>query len=210
MGAPERAPAAGPGFTPVEVDAGFTLVEVAVGIVVLIFGLLGLAYAMVSAYKLEQASQEKKLAVSFASSQLERIRSLSMSTLIGDPPTGYVIDSAWTTDPGDVGTSEDLDADGDIDTFTRYFYADKNKADYEDDPDAPTVTVPLYDSLLLGLRPIVRTDAPVDRVAEVTFKDPDGTTGVSEGDGYWVTVTVKYLGATGPSEVRIATFVTQK
>ena len=71
-----------------QAQRGFTLIEIAVAVCVLILALMGLAFAMVSAWRLERASVERKIAITWATAQLEAVRALGVGGCMGDPPSG--------------------------------------------------------------------------------------------------------------------------
>jgi prepilin-type N-terminal cleavage/methylation domain-containing protein len=178
-------------------QGGFTLIEVMVGIAVLVGALLGLALSMTKAYQIERVSQERKIALGFATAQMERLRSLDYPDLRAAPDLGYLVPGTWNGSE-DVGFFKDTDGDGRVDYFGRCYYPDPRL--YKD----PTGTIHnLQDPLLLGLRP-----RPGDsRCATVFFREPDGTTGVGKSDGLWVEIRVFWRGTAGDSELKMGTFI---
>ncbi|HEU4393924.1 MAG TPA: hypothetical protein VFS92_00040 [Planctomycetota bacterium] len=180
-------------------EGGFSLVEIAVAVSVLLMALLGLAFAMVSAWRLERSAAERKLAIQWAASQMETIRALGLGGCMADPPAGYLIPPTWTN-AGLMGVNKDADSDGDPEVAARFYYSNPNQAPYTS-PFGHVV--PLYDPLLQGLRPQAATSI----VGTVIFTDPDGTTGVVEGDGYWVTIWVRWTGVQGNQEVKMSTLI---
>lgn len=183
-------------------EAGFSLMEICVGIAVLSIALMGLGRAMITSYRVERIAQEKQIALVWATSQIEVIRSMSYSEFQNAPSVaplpGYLIKTAWVN-PGSVGKRVDVDADGDEDYFERYFYA-PGQANYTSGPD----TVVLADQSLLGLRP----QTGVTRIGTVTFSEPSSAiSGIGEGTGYWVTVLCKWKGIAGDAQVKLTTFV---
>lgn len=183
-------------------QSGFTLLEILVGVVILAGGLLGLAYAMVTAYRVEQAAREKKIALGWVSAQLENVRSLGYGGVLESPvppvrtpptPPGYLIPVAWGTS-SPVGVRKD----GPSTTiyFERYFYSDPNKA--------PSNGAPLYDAALRGLRPSRANGV----VGTLIFREPTlPEAGISTGTGYFVTAVVQWSGVAGESSLRVGTFV---
>jgi prepilin-type N-terminal cleavage/methylation domain-containing protein len=182
-------------------EGGFTLVEIAIAIAVLAIALMGLGFAMINAWRLERSAGERKIALQWATAQMESVRAMGVAGCTSAPPDGYLIPLDWTG-ASSVGFHKDVDADGDPEIFGRFYGSNPNAAAYT----SPTAqVVPVYDSLLLGLRPMPGTT----RVGEVVFSDPDGTTGVTEGDGYWVTIFVRWTGVQGPQEMKIGSFIAQ-
>ncbi len=177
-------------------QGGFTLIEITVGIALLSVGLLGLASAMISATRVEQQAMEKKIALNWISSQLEKVRGLSVVEMIQAPPTGYRIDATWRN-PSTLGRRTDevtLPS-----SFERYFYSDASTADYVEGG----TTVPLYDSNLLGL---LHADDTA-YTAVVKFREPTlATSGVGKNSGYWVTAVVRWKGVSGTNELKLGTF----
>ena len=41
----------------------------------------------------------------------------------------------------------------------------------------------------------------------IVFSDPDGATGITENDGYWVTVWVRWTGVQGPAEIKMSSLI---
>jgi len=186
--------------TPAAHERGVSFLEIMISMSVLIVGLFGLIKAMSSANTLERSADERKIAYAFCNAQLETIRSRSFSQLLGLPtatPSGYLIagtlgNFAGSAITSGLGLKRSFDNDADPDQFSLYFSSNPALVN--------------YDPLLAGLN----TQAGFARVAEVTFRDPDGTTGVAEGEGYWVTVRVFWRGVLGDSETRMSTFVTAR
>lgn len=183
---------------PTPPEGGFTLVEVMVAVVLLALGLFGLIHAMVSAWRLEQVARERRIALTFAVAQIERLRSLPFASLSTAPPEGYLVGSTW---PSSTGFRRDLDNNGSVDLFGRHFSA-RAGATYA----GVTPGISLHDPLLLGLR-----ERPgLTWAGEVVFRDPDAASGLSKGDGYWVTVRVLWVGAAGDGKLEISSFVTRR
>ena len=180
-------------------EDGFSLVEIAVAVSVLLTALLGLAFAMVSAWRLERSAAERKLAIQWATSQMESIRALGLGGCMSDPPSGYLIPPTWTNS-GFLGVNKDGDGDLDPEIAARFYYSNPTTAPYTS-PFGHVVQ--LYDPLLLGLRPQAATSI----VGSVVFSDPDGTTGVIEGEGYWVTIWVRWTGVQGNQELKMSTLI---
>jgi len=180
-------------------EGGFSLIEIAVAIAVLVGALMGLAMAMVSAWRMERSAGERKIAVQWATSQMESVRALGVGGVMSDPPAGYLFPPTWTG-AANAGFNKDADADGDPEICGRFYYCEKDKPNYTS-PFGQVV--PLYDPLLLGLR-AQSTGTPV---GIVVFTDPDGATGPVEGDGYWVTVWVRWTGIQGPQELKMSSFI---
>lgn len=178
-------------------DRGFTLIEIIVGCAILVGALLGLALSMTKAYQIERVSQERKIAMTFATSQMERLRGLDYSEVKQAPDLGYLIPTTWNSSE-DVGFAKDTDGDGRMDYFGRCYYPDPRL--YK---DPSGVIHNLQDPLLLGLRP-----RPGDsRCATVFFREPDGSTGVGKNDGLWVEIRVFWRGTVGDSELKICSFL---
>jgi type II secretory pathway pseudopilin PulG len=192
MPTPEPDPRAG--------ERGISLIEIVVSMVLMVFALFGLIQSMVTSNLLERATTERKIAYAFCNQQLETVRSLTHVQLLGLPtatPPGYLIGGTLGTTAGSTVTStrgfkRSLDNDGDQDRFGLF---------YSSDPLAVN-----YNSLLRGLAP----QTGFARVAEITFADPDGFTGVGEKEGYWVTVRVFWRGVQGDSSVNMSTFITKR
>lgn len=197
----QRTPLPGP-------DSGFTLVEIAVGVTVLSLGLLGLAKTMVTAYGVERIAREKQIALSWATAQMERIRSMTLAEVQSDPCAspvqGYLIDPSWGLGSGGViacpaGRRIDLDSDGDPDYFERWSYL-PGTPDFTSGGD----TVVLADDALTGLRPRDGTTV----LGVVSFGEPTlARSGVAEGSGLWVTVECRWKGVAGNSQVKLVSFV---
>lgn len=192
-------------------ERGFSLMELAVGIAVLVGGLMGLAASMISAYKVDRLSRERKTALAFGASTIEYIRNLGPSGCEQAPPNGFLRATAGS---GDDGVRKDLNNGGDTkDYFVRYYYPyqGRDPVTLLDNPALgkwyPSIgTAGAYrldDALLEGLTP----QPGQTRVAEITFCDPDGATGIGEGEGYWVTVRVFWKGISGEAELRMSSFI---
>jgi Tfp pilus assembly protein PilV len=201
MTIPDRLPPEATPAPPPRDEGGFSLVEIAVAAGVMVIGLMSLAMAMVLGMRVSRASGERKIALNFITAQLERIRSMDYADLFEDPPDGYEVPSGWSS-ADDVGFVKDTDGDGTNDIVVRYFYADQTKAAYT----TGGTTVPLADSLLTGLS---NQDGET-ATAYVWFQNASGTEGMEAGDGYWVTIRVYWKGVSGPSEMKISTFVTNR
>ncbi len=180
-------------------ERGLTLLEIMIAITVMSIGLFGLAQAMIAAARLDRQTNLRKIALDCAIAWMETIRSQAFGDLASAPPKGYrpaVLSTTLT------GFSRDRDGDGDSDHFGQFYSA------RDDQPN--------YDARLLGLTAQSRTDvlkllnlplpAGVMPVAAVEFRDPDGSTGIGEGTGYWVTVRV-FWQADGNSEVKLSSLV---
>jgi prepilin-type N-terminal cleavage/methylation domain-containing protein len=180
-------------------QGGFTLMEIAVSLIILCVGLLALAQAMLMGYRMERSTEERKAAVRWITSQIENCRSLGYDGVDADAPSGYVV--PWS-DGVALGIRKDLDGDGDYDYYERYFYSDSNTADYS----GAGGTVELYDDLLQGL-----TAQTGQAVGTVILREGDGTSGVNEGKGYWVTARVRwYSSVTGDTELKMSTLLGAK
>lgn len=186
--------------TPAAHERGVSFLEIMISMSVLIVGLFGLIKAMSSANTLERSADERKIAYAFCNAQLETVRSRNFGELANLPtatPAGYQIGGTLGNFAGSkitstLGFKQSLDNDADPDSFGLFFTSNP--------------ATPNFDPLLAGLN----TQAGQTRVAEVTFLDPDGTTGVAEGEGYWVTVRVFWRGVLGDSETRMSTFCTAR
>jgi type II secretory pathway pseudopilin PulG len=178
-------------------EGGFTLVEIAVSMIILVFGLLALAQAMILAYRMERTSEERKIALRWMTSHVENVRSLGYQSVDDNAPSGYGV--PWS-DGALLGYQKDLDSDGDTDLRVRQYYSLATTAAYSGSGG----TIPLYDALLQGLQP---QDGSSDVVGTVTIRDCDNSTGVAEGKGYWITVRVAWKGSAGPSEMMMSTLV---
>src|SRR5690349_1782736 len=214
-------------------ESGFSLIEIMVGTSILLIGLLTLGSSMMYAYRLDRATEERKAALSFATSQIERIRGLKFvevaarprinnATPTLDPPGagGYLCETTWgtanvgaTENTGTVGFRQDLDADGDEDYFGLNFYRQATTVGNLRIPVTKTMAngyiLTVSDPRLDGLTPQTAPDASVTgRVAQVLVRDSDATTGLVEGSGYWITVRVFWVGSRGGNEeLRMSTFV---
>ena len=216
-------------------QSGFSLLEVMIAVSVLVGGLMGLGMAMVSSYNLDRSTTERKVALAFAASKIERIRGLNYKEVNVRPRLynanpadavdygGYLPDLAWGTTAsgttaavgtaagaGSVGFRYTLDGDSDEDIFGLYFTRQTfvQSGSYYYSPLITMTggwTIQTADPLLNALTPIPRFGG---RLAQITFRDSDSTTGLAEGSGYWVTVRVFWQGATGgEQEEKLCTFV---
>lgn len=215
-------------------ETGFSLLEVMVGVAVLIGGLMGLGMAMISAYRMDRMSTERKIALAFAASQIERVRGMPMKEVVVRPryynetvsSGGYLPETSWgtcatgltaavgtTAGAGTMGFRQDVDNDGDEDYFGIYYTRQT--------PQANGAYSEVYvlcgggfwvrtsDSMLNALTPIPRSTLG-GRMAQISFRDTDATTGLVEGSGYWVTVKVFWQGSSGgEQEVKLSTFVSR-
>ena len=170
-------------------EGGFTLLEALFATMVLAFGLVVLLQSMLGSYRLGGTVREQEIAVQFASARLESIRTMRYAQVAAAPPAGYRPASFGTTS---LAFSQDVDGDGDSDRFGRFFSGNPVAAN--------------YDPLLLGLTP----PTAGGNLATVSFRDPDGSTGVGEGMGYWVTVTVAWRGNGGLGTVSLSTFLADR
>jgi len=212
---------------PARDETGFSLLEVMVGMTILIIGLMPLGMSMIYAYRLDRISSERKAALSFAASQIERVRGMEFKIVASRPRVinsspaeglgtgGYLPDSNWnssnvgnTPDTGVVGFRQDLDADGDEDLFGLHYYRQAT--------NAGGLRIPVTTNLPTGqivtisdprLDPLTPQTGMGNRVAQVLVRDSDATTGLLEGSGYWVTVRVFWAGSAGNEEARMSTFV---
>ncbi len=207
-------------FTPIE--GGFTLIEIIIGIAVMLIALLGLSVSMVTAYRVERIATEKRIALAWATSQMEVIRSLSYTEMAATPNAlpvpGYLIRSSWSsTVKAAVGLTKDPDGDGDVDYFERYFYLPGTAASATGDTPTTALSadVTLADPALAGLvaQPIETTHLkfptlPAGVLGIVTVADASAAqSGVGDGAGYFVTVRVLWQGILGSSEMKLSTFV---
>jgi len=214
-------------------EGGFSLIEIMVSTAILIVGLITLGAAMMTAYRLDRLTGERKAALAFATSQIERIRGMTFTEMGArprinnatptlDPPGagGYLPDPIWnstfvgnTPDTGTVGFRQDLDADGEPDYFGLQYYAQTVNVSGLRIPVTKTTNngniVPVSDIRLDSLSPQTGQPAAlVGRLAQVLVRDSDATTGLVEGSGYYVTVRVFWRGATNQNEeLRMSTFV---
>lgn len=213
-------------------EAGFTLIEIVVGIAIMVIGLMGLAFAMVTSYRVERVAAEKKIALTWVSGQMERVRSLGFGAM-RDPPAailagggttvpdgGYLVPLAWGSTP--VGCRYKETPSGPV-YFERWFHAPSTKPWPGVSPD-----IPLADPALAGLRPLpdmkgVLTDSNEEHITasflsrasymdsimgRVTFRMPNSAlNGVGEGTGYWVTVRLQWTGTSGPAEMKVSSFI---
>lgn len=208
-------------------EAGFSLIELMFGMAILISGLLTLGLAMTISFRLERATNERKAALDFAASQIERVRGMPFNTVKTRPRVnnatpadplgsgGYLPETAWNTTnvgtapgTGVVGFRRDTDGDGDEDLFGLNYYRQAMSGNLR----IPlTTTLPNGWNITLSdprLDALVPTDASGGRVAEVIVRDTDASTGLVEGSGYWVTVRVYWKGSRGgEEEARMSTFV---
>jgi type II secretory pathway pseudopilin PulG len=213
-------------------EAGFSLLEVMVGMCILIIGLMPLGMSMVYAYRLDRATTERKAALAFAASQIERVRGMTFKTVATRPRInnaipadamgagGYLPETPaiWgsanvgtTPITGRVGFRQDLDGDGDEDLFGLHFYRQA--------VNVSGLRIPVTANMANGnnvtisdprLDPFNPATGMGDRIAQVLLRDTDATTGLVEGSGYWVTVRVTWMGERGGTEeVRMSTFVSR-
>jgi type II secretory pathway pseudopilin PulG len=220
-------------------ESGFSLLEVMVGMTVLVGGLMGLGMAMVAAYKLDRTSNERKIAMAFASATLERIRGMPYLDIKARPRPnnfatadtvlpygGFLPDASWGTcasgysnavgtvaGAGSLGFRQDLDNDGDEDVFGLYFTRQTFVA------GTPGYWVDNYISTSGGFA-VKNTDSRLNaltpregmnnQMARVTFRDTEASTGLIEGSGYWVTIRVFWKGSSGGrEEEKLSTFVSR-
>jgi type II secretory pathway pseudopilin PulG len=182
---------------PERAEGGFTLVEIAVSMIILVFGLLALAQAMILAYRMERTSEERKIALRWMTSHIENARSLGYQKVDDNAPSGYGV--PWS-DGGDLGYQKDMDSDGDTDLHVRQYHSLATTPAYS----GVGGNIPLYDALLQGLQP---ADGAGGVVGTVTIRDCDSSTGVAENKGYWITVRTAWKGSAGPSEMMMSTLV---
>jgi Tfp pilus assembly protein PilV len=194
-------------------EAGFSLIEVTLSIVILVLGLMSLGVAMTMAYRQGRISDERKIAREWAVSQLEAIRSMHFSNLTDDPVTGgYLTPTTWTNYRW-LGEQADTESptDSEPDIWVRYFYSTTTSQTIN------SVAMDLHDPLLTGLNPPITTDwkfssAQTTRgvpCGQVLFEDTT-TNGLTEGNGYWVTVRVSWNGAGGDQVMDFHTMVTKR
>jgi type II secretory pathway pseudopilin PulG len=176
-------------------QGGFTLLEIMVGVAILIGGVLGLTASMVAAYRVQRGTDERKIALAFATLHLERMRGMTYAEILEAPDEsglgGYLVDATWSS-AEEVG-------EGTEEKFLRYYYSDPTKADYKTDGGK---FIDLYDEMLLGLT----NQSGQTRCAEIMFREDSGETGATAGRGMWITIRVFWKGATGDSELKIATY----
>ena len=220
-------PPAGPGLPP-SGERGLSLIEIMVSIIVLVGGMFGLIQAMIAANRLERAADERKLAYAFCNSQIEAVRALgfaNVSNLTSASTPGYLIPGTIAGSNNSavistLGFKQSSDADADPDRFGLYYTSNAAAAN--------------YNPLLAGLA----VQSGFTRVAEVVFVDPYAvtttftnssqftkavnpatptasvttglSTGVAEGEGYWVSVRVFWKGVLGDQEVSLCTFLSYR
>ncbi len=204
-------------------EGGFTLVEIVVGIAILVVGLMGLAFAMVTSYRVDRVAAEKKTALTWATSQIERVRSLGYTELLEVPADGVGGFLVPTGDSINAAGFRFKEMTAGPMYFERWFHQ-VGTAAYA----GALFTANLEDPLLAGLVPWegmdeILTDPNQEEfpaaaltpqkymrtvIGRVIFRAPDtGLNGVGEGTGYWVTARVQWKGASGPSELKLSTFV---
>lgn len=208
-------------------ESGFSLIELMFGMAILVSGLLILGLAMTISFRLERSTNERRAALDFATSQIERVRGMPFNTVKTRPRVnnaspadplgsgGYLPETAWNatnvgTAPGTgiVGFRRDTDGDGDEDIFGLNYYRQTTSGNLR---IPVTTTLPNGWNYTLSdprLDSLVPQDAAGGRVAEVVVRDSDASTGLVEGSGYWVTVRVYWKGSRGGNEeARMSTFV---
>lgn len=192
--------------------AGFSLIEIAIGVIVLVIALLGLSLAMITAYRVERIATEKRIAMTWATTQVEIIRSMAYSEITAapnkTPVPGYLVKSGWSIPT--IGRRVDVaPADSTPDYFARYYYLPGTPSVW---PSGEVTPVTLADAGLAGLRaldaPPPNTSIPANAVGVVAFSEPvTAVSGIDIGTGYFVTVQVLWQGVAGPSEIKMSTFV---
>lgn len=220
-------------------DSGFSLLEVMVGISILIGGLMGLGAAMITAYRLDRTSGERKVALSFCQGMVERLRGMTWAEVRARPRPnnpatadtvlpygGFLPDLSWGTcasgygnavgtvpAAGTVGFRQDLDSDGDEDTFGCFYTRQTpppSGSTYWSDVWITTsggFYIKISDSRLNALTP---RSGMNNRMAQVTFTEAGAANGLIEGGGYWVTVRVFWQGSSGGrEEERVTTFISR-
>ena len=210
-------------------EAGFSLIELMFGMAILVSGLLILGLAMTISFRLERSTNERKAALEFASSQIERIRGMPFNTVKTRPRVnnstpadplgsgGYLPETTWNTTNvgtspgvGIVGFRRDTDADGDEDLFGLHYYRQTTSGNLRVPVTTTLPTGQIYTLSDPRLDALAPQDAAGGQVAQVVVRDSDASTGLVEGSGYWVTVRVFWKGARGgDEEARMSTFVSR-
>ena len=224
----------GAALEPESREAGFSLIEIMIGLTILVLGLLALGAAMMTAHRLDQLTIEKKAALSFATSQIERIRGMKFFTVASRPrilnatPTpdpqsagGFLPETAWGStyvgnneNAGIVGFRQDLDNDGDPDYFglnyRRELYSAGMRYPFNQSVTGGNV-VTISDPRLNSLTPVQGQPSGLEeRVAQVLVRDTEASTGLIEDAGYWVTVRVRWRSVAGQNqEFRMSTFISR-
>src|SRR5258706_16362844 len=114
-------------------QAGVTLIELSVGSTILVGGLLGLGMAMVGSYRVERVATERKIALAWATAQMETIRSLGYKAVQLAPnasPAGSLIPAGWGGATSDAACQKDINADGGEDGFDDCYYTNPTLAPY--------------------------------------------------------------------------------
>src|SRR5262245_55182985 len=91
-----------PGLRQVRPRSGFTLMELIVSVTVITVGLLALAGSSVGVLRQMRSGNQAALASAVAQARLEKVRSMSCTSLASGTATTRGLSEAWTINPGGV------------------------------------------------------------------------------------------------------------